>query len=75
MVVRYAGGRTLVLGAPEKLCRTVPQEAKELMAQGKRILFVGLCSGEVDVAKIDLIAMIVIADKLQKCGADDSLPL
>ena len=67
--VTLTDGRTLVLGAPEKLCRAIPQEAKELMAQGKRILFVGLCSGEVDAAQIDLIAMIVIADKLRKNAA------
>ena len=67
--VTLADGRTLVLGAPEKLCRTIPQEVKELMAQGKRILFVGLCSGEVDAAKIDLIAMIVITDRLRKNAA------
>ena len=60
--VTLADGRTLVLGAPERLCRTIPPEAEALMAQGKRILFVGLCSGEVDTAKIDRIAMIVIAD-------------
>ena len=67
--VTLVDGRTLVLGAPEKLCRTIPQEVKNLMSQGKRILFVGLCSGEVDAAKIDLIAMIVIADRLRKNAA------
>lgn len=67
--VTLADGRTLVLGAPERLCRTIPPEAEALMAQGKRILFVGLCSGEVDTAKIDRIAMIVIADKLRRNAA------
>ena len=64
--VTLADGRTLVLGAPEKLCSAIPQEAKYLMAQGKRILFVGLCNGEVEVGQTDLVAMIVIADKLRK---------
>ncbi len=67
--VTLADGRTLVLGAPEKVCGTIPQEAKELMAQGKRILSVGLCSGEADAAQIKPIAMIVIADRLRKNAA------
>ncbi len=67
--VTLADGRTLVLGAPEKLCRKIPREAGELMAQGKRILFIGLCRGEVDVSHIDLVGMIVIADKLRRNAA------
>ncbi len=67
--VTLADGRMLVLGAPEKLYRTIPQEAKDLMAQGKRILFVGLCNSEVDVDQTDLVAMIVIADKLRQNAA------
>jgi cation-transporting P-type ATPase E len=67
--ITLTDGRTLVLGAPEKLCRTIPREAKELMAQGKRVLFLGLCSGDVDLAQISLIGMIVIADKLRKNAA------
>ena len=67
--VTLADGRTLTLGAPEKLCRSVPPEAKNLMKQGKRILFVGLCNGEVNLGKISLVAMIVIADKLRKNAA------
>ena len=67
--VTLADGRTLVLGAPEKLCRTIPQEVKDRMAQGKRLLFVGLCHGEMDAAQTDRIGMIVIADKLRKNAA------
>ncbi len=67
--VTLASGRTLVLGAPERLCRRIPQAAKNRMEQGKRILFAGLCSDKVDAAKIDLIAMIVIGDKLRKNAA------
>lgn len=67
--VTLKDGRTLVLGAPEKLCRTVPQEAAELMAQGKRILFAGLCRGEVKAEHTDLIAMIVITDRLRRNAA------
>jgi len=64
--VTLTDGRTLVLGAPEKLCRTIPQQAEILMAQGKRILFAGLCRGEVETGQVELAAMIVIADKLRK---------
>ena len=62
--VTLADGRTLVLGAPEKLCREISRKAVEFMEQGKRVLFVGLCNGEVDADKIKDIAMIVISDKL-----------
>ncbi len=64
--VTLADGRILVLGAPEKLCRIIPQKAKAFMAQGKRVLFVGLCTGAEDPAQIAPIAMIVIADQLRK---------
>lgn len=64
--VTLADGRTLVLGAPEKLCRTIPTEVEGLMKQGKRVLFAGLCADQVGSGSIDLIAMIVIADKLRR---------
>lgn len=67
--VTLADGRTLVLGAPEKLCSRIPRKAEELMAEEKRVLLVGLCRGEVDVDRIDISAMIVIADKLRKNAA------
>ena len=68
--VTLADGRTLVLGAPEKLCRKIPAEVEALMAQGKRILFVGLCHGMVDAGRVSLAAMIVIADKLRTNAAE-----
>lgn len=64
--VTLTDGRTLVLGAPEKLCRPIPPSAKALMEQGKRVLFVGICRGEVDADHVELVATIVIADKLRK---------
>lgn len=67
--VTLSDGRVLVIGAPEKLCRTIPQKAQELMSQGKRVLFVGLCHGEEDTADSELAAMIVISDKLRKNAA------
>ena len=67
--VTLTDGRTLVLGAPEKLCRKIPREAQDIMAQGKRVLFVGLYRDEVGAANADLAAMIVITDKLRKNAA------
>ena len=64
--VTAENGQTLVLGAPEKLCGHVPPEIMESMAQGKRILWVGLCSGEIEPAQITPIGMIVLADKLRE---------
>lgn len=64
--VTLCDGRTLVLGAPEKLCSTVPEQAEKLMREGKRVLCVGLCQGKVDIREIDLAAMIVITDTLRK---------
>lgn len=64
--VTLSDGRTLVLGAPEKLCRSVPQEAERLMEQGKRVLLAGICRSEVISDSISAIAMLVIADKLRK---------
>ena len=64
--VTLSDGRTLVIGAPEKLCSTVSQEVKELMAQGKRVLLVCLCCGEVITDGVETIATLVISDKLRK---------
>ena len=64
--VTLEDGRTQVLGAPEKLCPQIPRDMEEQMAQGKRILFVGLCSGTVTPDQIQPMGTIVIADKLRK---------
>ena len=55
-----------MLSAPEKLCPQIPRDMEEQMAQGKRILFVGLCSGTVTPDQIQPMGTIVIADKLRK---------
>lgn len=69
--VTFDDGRTLVLGAPEKLCRTaVPDEAKKLMADGKRVIFAGLCRGDIPPDGAELIGMIVISDKVRKNAAE-----
>ena len=67
--VTLADGRILVLGAPEKLCRQIPSEAEEQMKQGKRVLVVGLCRGEVTPNTFGIAAVIVITDKLRKNAA------
>lgn len=64
--VTLADGRMLVIGAPEKLCREIPAEVQKLMAQGKRILFVGLSCGEVPPEDTEFVGMLVFADKLRK---------
>lgn len=64
--VTLTDGRTLVLGAPEKLCSRIQPEVKTLMEQGKRVLLVGLCRGTVEPENVERVAMIVITDKLRK---------
>lgn len=59
-------GRILVIGAPEKLCGTVPDEAADQIAEGKRVLFAGLCRGDIVPENITLVGMIVIADKVRE---------
>lgn len=64
--VTLRDGRTLVIGAPEKLCKIIPPEVSSVMASGKRVIFVGLDRGEFDVSTVTVTAMIVIADKIRK---------
>lgn len=64
--VTLTDGRTLVLGAPEKLCSRIQPEVKTLMEQGKRVLLVGLCRGTVEPENVERVALIVITDKLRK---------
>lgn len=59
-------GQSFVIGAPEKLCKTIPYEAADLMAEGKRIIFAGLCNGEIKPENIELVGMIVISDRVRK---------
>ena len=64
--VTLDNGQTLVIGAPEKLCKSIPYAASDLMAEGKRVIFAGLCNGEIVPKNIELIGMIVISDKVRK---------
>lgn len=68
--VTLADGRTLVLGAPEKLKCTLSPKAQARLAQGKRLLCVGVCRGEVGTAPVEKVATIVIADKLRANAAE-----
>ena len=36
------------------------------MAEGKRVIFTGLCRGEISPENISIIGMIVISDKVRK---------
>lgn len=64
--VTLEDGRIFVIGAPEKLYKTVPDEILELMSEDKRVIAAGLCRGEITSANIDVIGMIVICDKVRK---------
>ena len=68
--VTLEDGRTLVLGAPERLLSELPEEAAALMQQGKRVLLVGLCSGEVERGSVQRAALLVLGDRLRKNAAD-----
>lgn len=63
--VTLSDGRTFVIGAPEKLCKTIDYEVSDIMSEGKRVIFAGLCRGEIIPENIDLIGMIVICDRLR----------
>lgn len=63
-------GRTFVIGAPEKLCTSIPYEVADLMAEGKRVLFAGICTGAFTPENTELAAMIVISDKIRKNAAE-----
>lgn len=65
-LIELDNGQTFVIGAPEKLCKTIPYSAADLMAEGKRVIFAGLCKGEVVPENIKLVGMIVISDKVRK---------
>ena len=64
--VTLDNGQTLVIGAPEKLCKTVSQKVSDLMAKGKRVIGVGMCDGEVKSENTEIIGMIVISDRVRK---------
>lgn len=64
--VAIDNGQIFVIGAPEKLCKTVPSEVLDIMAEGKRVIFAGLCSGEIVSENVKIIGMIVISDKIRK---------
>ena len=68
--VTLEDGRTFVLGAPERLCESIPDEARAAMAQGKRVLFAGLCRGSVQPGSVRLVAMLVLTDTLRANAAE-----
>lgn len=65
--VTLSDGRCFCIGAPERVCTNVPSEARELMAQGKRVLLAAISNAAGAPAEdAQLAGMIVIADKLRK---------
>lgn len=57
--VILSNGRTLVIGAPEKLCRNIPCELSEYISKGKRVIVAGLCNGKISPEEIEIAGMIV----------------
>ena len=64
--VTIDNGKTFVIGAPEKLCTHIPDEVADLMAAGKRVIFAGVCCGEISPDNTELAGMIVISDKVRE---------
>lgn len=64
--VTLDNGQTFVIGAPEKLCKNIPYEVSEIMSEGRRVIFAGLCRGEICPENTELAGMIVISDKIRK---------
>ena len=63
-------GQTFVIGAPEKLCKSIPENVTDIMSDGNRVIFAGVCNGNIEPENIDLIGMIVISDKVRKNAAE-----
>ena len=53
-----------VIGAPEKLCRTIPDEVSEIMSKGARVIVGGICRGEITYDNIKVVGMVVISDAI-----------
>ncbi len=64
--VTMKDGLTFVIGAPEKLCKSIPVDAVRLMAKGKRVIFAGICRGDIYPENIKIVGMIVISDKIRE---------
>lgn len=64
--VTFDNCKTFVIGAPEKLCKTVPENIKRLMADGKRVIFAGLSDSPSDFTNIKTVGTIVISDSVRK---------
>lgn len=63
-------GRTFVIGAPEKLCETIPDEISELMKDGKRVIVSGICRGDVTYNNTTIVGTVVISDTIRETAAD-----
>lgn len=69
--VALKDGRTLVLGAPEKLTCNISSDVMQLMKKGRRILYVGICNtNEITPRNITLAGKIVLSDVLRKNASE-----
>ena len=68
--VTMSGGQTFVIGAPEKLCGSIPENVTDIMSDGKRVIFAGLCAGDICPENVEIVGMIVISDKVRKNARD-----
>lgn len=64
--VTLESGQTLVLGAPEKLCKKIESNISDIMSEGKRVLCVGLCCGDICPENTEIIGTIIISDRIRK---------
>lgn len=64
--VTLENGEIFVIGAPEKLSAEVPENIREFMTCGKRVILTGLCRGEILPENISVTGFIVISDKVKK---------
>ncbi len=63
--VTLDNGMIFVIGAPEKLCRTIPDEVSEIMSKGARVIVGGICRGEITYDNIKVVGMVVISDTIR----------
>ncbi|WP_143321757.1 cation-translocating P-type ATPase [Clostridium sp. HBUAS56010] len=65
---------TLVVGAPERLTKEIPAEAKEEMEEGNRVLLVGITKEEVGLKqplpRLQILGMICVTDPIRENASE-----
>lgn len=64
--VTLENGEIFVIGAPEKLSAEVPENIREFMTCGKRVILTGLCRSEILPENISVTGFIIISDKIRE---------